>query len=261
MDSPPRVFDAHLHPEALSDQDLETMRFFGVEAAVVVAHHAPVEATAQALLGHFDALLARQLPRLERAGIHAWAALGVHPQRIPRRGLGEVLTALPGYFRGGKVVALGETGFHQGTDAEEECFTEHAALARRLGLPLLVHTPQRAKDSLTRRTLALLKGAGLTPEAVLVDHADARTLQVILGCGYFAGLTLHPDALSAEQALALIRKVGAERVVLDTDSGDGASDILGLPRAVSLLPKGKLSATLGKRVSFQNAAAFFRVAA
>ncbi len=35
------LFDAHLHPEALSDQDLESMRFFGVERALVVAHHFP----------------------------------------------------------------------------------------------------------------------------------------------------------------------------------------------------------------------------
>ena len=34
----PSLFDAHLHPEALSDQDLESMRFFGVERALVVAH-------------------------------------------------------------------------------------------------------------------------------------------------------------------------------------------------------------------------------
>ena len=82
------------------------MRFFGVQAAVAVAHHSPTEATPKGLLKHFDELVSRQLPRMERAGLRAYAAIGVHPQRVPRRGLSEVLAALPAYFKAGKVVAI-----------------------------------------------------------------------------------------------------------------------------------------------------------
>lgn len=80
----PPIFDAQLHPEGLTDQDLESMRLFGVQAALVAAHHFP-EASARALLAHFDDIVARQLPRLERAGIRAYAALGVHPRCIDRK--------------------------------------------------------------------------------------------------------------------------------------------------------------------------------
>jgi predicted metal-dependent TIM-barrel fold hydrolase len=259
VEAPEPLFDAHLHPEGLSDQDLETLRHFGVKAAVAVAHHSPEEATAKAVLVHFDALLARHLPRLERAGIHGYAALGVHPQRRPRRGLGEVMTALPGYFRGGKVVAIGEVGLHRGDEAEEEVFIEHLALARRLHLRVLVHTPIRDKEPLTRRTLALLKASGVEPAHVLVDHVDARTLRVVSACGHWVGLTVHPDELSGERVVSLVSKLGAERLVLDSDSGDGPSDILGLARCASLLARAKLSARFVHRLAYQNAADFFRV--
>jgi predicted metal-dependent TIM-barrel fold hydrolase len=255
------LLDAHLHPETLSDQDLETMQFFGVRAAIAVAHHAPRESTAKAVLAHFDNLVEVQLPRLERAGIRAYAALGIHPQQVPRRGLTEILAALPSYFGDGRVVALGETGLHLGTEAEEESLGEHLALARRLSLRVVLHTPKRDKEGITRRTLALVKQARIPAASVLVDHAGPRTLLPILECGHWAGLTVHPEELSGEKVVQLVGKTGGARLVLNSDSGDGASDIIGLPRAVSLLAKAKLSATLIRRLSFQNAASFFRLEA
>jgi len=259
MGSPLPLFDAHLHPDGLSDQDLATLRAFGVEAAVALAHHTAPEATSKALLGQFDALLGTHLPRLERAGIRAYAALGVHPQRVPRRGLGEVLAALPGYFRGGKVVALGETGLHRGGELEEECFVEHLALARRLSLRVVVHTPALRKDTLTRRCLALIRAAKVSPGQVLVDHARPSTLKGVLECGHWAGLTLHPDALSGEEAVACVREFGAVRLILNSDAGDGASDIVGLARAAHLMAKAKLSPHVVRLVTARNAGAFFRV--
>ncbi|XXF79420.1 TatD family hydrolase [Myxococcaceae bacterium GXIMD 01537] len=254
----PPLFDAHLHPEALSDQDLESMRFFGVEQALVVAHHFP-EPTAKALRQHFDALVSRQIPRLERLGIRAWAALGVHPRCIPRRGFSEVLHALPDYFQGGRVVALGETGLHLGGEEEEEAFREQLALARQLKLRVVVHTPLRDKERLTRRILALLQDSGVRPSRVLVDHATARTVRSILSMGHWAGLTLHPEALKTERAVALVRRLGSERLVLNSDAGDGAGDILGLARMANLLSKARLSERVVRRVVSQNAARFLRV--
>ncbi len=253
------MFDAHLHPEALTDQDLESMAFFGVTSALCVAHHAPAERKVKHLFEHFDDLLGRQLPRLERAGIRAWAALGVHPLSAPARGLSEILGGLPDYLRGGRVVALGEVGLHKGGEAEEEALVEQLGLAERLRLPVVIHSPHRAKERLTRRMLNLLLATELSPSQVLVDHASGRTVQAILGCGFWAGLTVHPEELGAERAVALVRKFGTERVVLNSDSGDGAGDILALPRAVRLLEKAALSRAVIERVTVQNARKFLRI--
>src|SRR5262249_36317919 len=133
--------------------------------------------------------------------------------------------------------------------------------AHRLKLRVLVHTPHVDKDRHTRRILTLLRASGLPPELVLVDHADGRTVRLILECGHYAGLTIHPDELSGERACALIGKTGSERVVLNTDAGNGAGDILGLARTIHLMEKAGLSARVIERVSFKNAAEFYRVEA
>lgn len=255
----PDLFDAHIHPETLSDQDLETMRYFGVRAVLAVAHHDPIEKSAKHVLQHFDDLLARQLPRIEKAGIRAYVGLGVHPQAIPRRGLPEILSALPGYFRGGKVVAVGEVGLHRGSELEEEAMTEQLLLARRLKLPVIVHTPHRSKEALTRRALTLIRDSAVVASRVLVDHASDRTVRPILECGHFAGLTVHPDELEAEAAVRIVNKLGTDRVVLNSDSGDGAGDIVGLARAARLLEKAELSPAVVARVTYKNAARFLRI--
>jgi predicted metal-dependent TIM-barrel fold hydrolase len=258
-DEPAALFDAHLHPEGLTDQDLETLRVFGVSAALVAAHHAPIDSTSRDILAHFDSILSVQLPRLERQSIRAYAAIGVDPRCVPRRGMSEILSALPGYFATGKVVALGEVGLHSGSEAEESALVDQLQLSAKLKLPVLVHTPSRDKERHTRRILNLLKAAGILPRRALVDHASGRTVRTILECGYFAGLTIHPDELSAERASALVARLGSERLVLNSDLGDGPGDIIGLPRVVHLMQKRKLSERVIHKVAFANAARFFGV--
>jgi uncharacterized protein len=247
------VFDAHLHPEGLSDRDLETLRLFGVERALALAHFTPLEAKAKAILAHFDDLAGRQLRRLERAGIHGYVALGIDPRAVPRRGLHQVLAALPGYFRGGRVVALGELGLQEGTVEEVEALLEQLGLAKELGLPVIVHTPHRHKERLTRRVLNLLREAEVPPERVLVDHASPKTVRTVLAFGYYAGLTVHPEELTAERAVELIRTLGPERLVLNSDCGDGPGDLLAVPRMARLLERAGLSARVRAAVLGVNA--------
>jgi uncharacterized protein len=252
------LFDAHLHPETLSDLDLESLRAFGVERAVALGHHFP-EPTSRGLREHFRDLLDVQLTRLERAGIRGYVALGVHPRAIPRRGLHDVLAGLPALFRGGRVVALGEIGFHRGGPDEEEALVEQLELARRLSLRVVLHTPALDKERWTRRLLALVRAHGPRPGRVLVEHASARTVPLILARGHWAGLTVNVGELTADRAVQLVRKLGSRRLTLGSDAGDRPGDLLGLPRAVHLLERAGLGKTLVAQLAFRNARRFFGV--
>ena len=106
---------------------------------------------------------------------------------------------------------------------------------------------------------ARLVELGVPPARVLVDHTDRRTVRPVLECGHFAGLTVHPEELSGERVVSLVRAMGTERVVLDSDTGDGHGDILGLARAARLLERANLSPQVIARVTRQNAARFYRV--
>ncbi len=144
-------------------------------------------------------------------------------------------------------------------EVEEEALVEQLALARNLKLPVLVHTPVLDKARITRRTLNLLRKSGISPHRVLVDHAFSRTVRVILECGHFAGLTIHPDELSGERATRLVQRLGSERLVLDSDLGDRPGDIVGLARTASLMARAGLSERVIARVAFKNAAEFLHV--
>ncbi|HZX43871.1 MAG TPA: TatD family hydrolase, partial [Myxococcaceae bacterium] len=223
-----------------------------------LGHHFP-EPTSRGLRAHFRDLLEVQLPRLERAGIRGYVALGVHPRAIPRRGLTDVLATLPALFRGGRVVALGEVGFHRGGPDEEEALVEQLQLARRLSLRVVLHTPALDKERWTRRLLALLREHGPEPGRVLVEHASARTVPLILARGHWAGLTVNVGELTADRAVQLVRRLGSRRLTLGSDAGDRPGDLLGLPRAVHLLERAGLGRALVSRLAYGNARRFFGV--
>ena len=249
------MFDARVYPAGLADSDLQTLRFFDVTHVLAAAIPPGQPATAAAINEQLSALVTTQLPRLQREGIEAWAAIGVPARSLPRRGLTEVLAALPLLFRHPRAKAIGPLELWRGGEQEEEAFTEQLKLARRLRLSVWVTTWGQAREANTRRALQLLKASNVEPARVLVDGAVGRTVKLIRACGYTAGLTVHPDGLRAEEAVSLVKKLGAEGLALSTAAGFGAADILGLARTAHLLQAAGLSRAVVTRVTSSNAAA------
>ncbi len=247
--------DLHLHADGISSDDLATLAYFGLKAAVTCARDAGA-GSAQELVRHWDSLVQIQTQRLKMAGIRPFVALALHPARIPWHGVDELLHRLPHYFDDPKVVAIGEIGLQDGTEREEDVFARQLTMAARLRKPAIVHTPGREKLQRTRQVLALLKASPLPPEQVLVDHVSEETFSLARGFGCWTGLTLQPDLFDAETAAAVISRHGAERIVLTSDIGEGATDLLALPKAAEALAKAGLSEELSRRVLWENPLSF-----
>jgi uncharacterized protein len=79
---------------------------------------------------------------------------------------------------------------------------------------------------------------------------------LVLGCGHWAGLTVQLGALKAERAVALVARMGSERLVLNSDAGDRPGDLLAFPRAAHLLAEAGLSERVLRRVAWANASSF-----
>jgi len=251
-------FDAHLRGEGLSRRDVADLRFFGVEGALCASADATAPATAARLRKSWEELAGPTIGRLRRAGLAAFAALGIPPRSIPRRGLEALLGELPELLSQPQVVAIGPVGLEVGSEREEMAFLRQLEMARELRLPVLVHTPARAdKVRLTRRVLALLKEMEVDPRRVLVDQADARTVRIIRSVGYAAVIPLsagRPGGGSAvEEAARLVRTLGPEGLVLSSDAGEGLGDLLALPRAADRMARLGLSEAVIRRVCGRNA--------
>lgn len=249
------MFDARTRPSGLSQADLATLRAFGVEGALVLP---PPPAS----LDDLERCLeegARQRERLEREGFSAVACACVPLRFASGRGVGRALQALPRWLGRRGVAALGPLELTTGSVDERERFLEQATLATGLALPLLVTAPISRHEALTARSLALLAGAGVDPARVLIDGLRLKTVRAVLARGFHAGLTLHPDRLDVDLAERLVRGLGPRRLVLGSGAGEGPSELLAVPRLVSRLEEGGLSAGVIRRVSGQTPRAFFRL--
>lgn len=248
------VLDALLHAGSLRRPDVEALRFFGVAGAVVPSGDGFHPATAARLREHWAATAAAARA-LRGWGLKAWAALGVHPGRIPRRGLAERLAELPEWLDRPEVAAVGPCGLGAGGPLEEEVFLAQARLAAELRLPLLVWTAPRGRERLLGRLLVLLDEVELEPASVLVMHADARTLPLLAARRHRALVTM-PGPRGVEEAARLVRRFGPEAIVLGSDAGEGDGDPLALPRAADRLARAGLSVAVIKRVCLTNALAW-----
>ncbi len=250
-----RTFDAELHAVALRPGDLADLRWFGVAGALLSSGDAARGASTREGVQRSWEAQTGALAHLRRAGLTGLMAVGIHPSCIPVRGLEALLAELPRFLGRPRVVALGAVGLEAGGEREEEVLNRQLALARDLRLPVIVHTPWREKERVTRRVLALLRAAGLEPDRVLVARADRRTVRMIRACGFAAGLSLSAgfgeDGLG--EAVALVRSLGPEGLVLGSGAGEGPGDLLALPRAAGRLAKAGLSPAVVRRVCGQNA--------
>jgi len=184
-------------------------------------------------------------------------ALAVHPARLPWHGVDELLQRLPHYFDDPHVVALASwasTGRRAGGGDLLPATGAGRTAAQTGDRP---HA-DREKPARTRRMLALLKDSPLDPSRVLVDHVSPETFALARGMGCWCGLTLQPGLFEAESAAGLISRHGAERIVLTSDIGEGATDLLALPKADEALKAAGLTAGLRRRVLWEGPLGFLK---
>src|SRR5512138_261895 len=254
------MFDALLRAGRLRPPEIEDLRFFGVTGALVPSDDSTAGTGADAVRRGWDEVVLA-VRRLRRAGLAAWAALGVHPARIPARGLEALLAELPDALGRPEVAALGLVGLEAGGELEERVLARQLELARELRRPVVVGTPWRGRERVTKRVLAALRDSELDPARVLVAGADARTVRAIRACGHLAALPLTGDGRRSaiDGAVRIVRSLGAEGIVLGSDAGQSGGDLLALPRAADRLEKAGLSDAVVRRVCGENALAFLRV--
>jgi hypothetical protein len=241
--------------------DYERMALCGIRAIVEPAFWlGEPRKRAGSFLDYFDHISGFERQRAANFLIDHYAAIAVNPREsnnVPLRD--QVLKEMPQWLDRASVVAVGEIGFDDITDAEADSIRLQLEMARAANLPVIVHTPHVQKLKGTLRTIEIIHKIGFPPEKVIIDHNTEETIQASRESGCWSGHTIYPvTKLSPERAVSILEKHGLEKMLINSSCDWGPSDPLMVPRAIlEMRRRGFADADIAK-VVWDNPVAFFR---
>lgn len=233
-----KFIDPHVHMSARTTDDYEAMAAAGVVAVIEPAFWVgQPRTTVGSFRDYYASLVGWERFRASQFGIRHYCTIGLNSKEANDDALAQqVMELLPLFAAKDGVVAIGEIGFDDQTPAEEKYFRLQLELAKRVALPVMIHTPHRDKNSGTLRSMAMCLEHGLRPDQVIVDHNNEETVQAVLDQGFWAAFTLYPKTkMGSERMVEVVRRYGSERIIVDSSADWGVSDPLAVPKTANLM--------------------------
>jgi hypothetical protein len=170
-----------------------------------------------------------------------------------------VLAFIPEFLERPNVVGIGEIGLNRVTKLEMEGFVAHVELAMQHEQLILIHTPHledKYKGTL-RIVEALQRDSRVTPDRVLIDHAEEHTIGMIRDAGFWTGLTLYPQTkMAMDRAVDIVEQYGTERLCVNSACDWGPSVPLAVPQFRMAMRRRGHPDALIEQITFRNPAAF-----
>ncbi len=149
-----------------------------------------------------------------------WASVGIHPHEADAHAdLGAA--ALLEAAENPKVIGIGETGLdyyydHSDRETQQELFRVHIAVARKTGLPIIVHTRDAEDDTAAIIADEMEKGAFPALIHCFTASADFGAKMLDLGLTIsLSGIVTFKNAKALQEVAA---QLPADRLLVETDS-------------------------------------------
>jgi len=157
--------------------------------------------------------------RLAREREEVWATVGIHPHEAAKAPE-DIEAALAPLLTGAKVLAVGEVGLDYHYDfapveTQKRVFREQIKLAKRFGLPLVIHSRESYDD-----VIRILdeEGAGEVGGVLHCFWGTKEIARAALDMGFYLGVGGPVTFKSAGELRELVRTLPPERLVVETDS-------------------------------------------
>ncbi len=248
--------DPHIHMVSRTTNDYEAMRAAGIVAVIEPAFWlGQARTNVGSFKDYFSSLVGWERFRASQFGIKHYCTIGLNSKEANNEPLAEqVMEILPQFLAKEGVVAVGEIGYDDQSDTEDKYFRLQLELAKDFDLPVMVHTPHRDKKNGTNRSMDVIEEHGITPHMVVIDHNNEETVKAVLDRGYWAGFTIYPKTkMSKERMVAIVKKYGSERIIVDSSADWGVSDPLSVPKTAVLMEKEGISKKDIHLTCYQNA--------
>ena len=261
-----RYIDMHAHMISRTTDDYHRMALSGCVAVTEPAFWAGWDRlSADSFEDYFRQLTEFEPQRAAQYGIRHYTWLCLNPKEGENRQLArEVVSRIPKYLGRPNVLGIGEIGLNRVTRNEVETFRDHVNLALAESALILIHTPHlEDKYKGTRVTIDnLLQFRGMEPERVLIDHAEEHTIDMILGEGFWTGITLYPQTkVSPQRAVDIIERYGPERITVSSACDWGPSVPVAVPEFMLEMRRRGHADDLIQRVVFDNPVSFLQQSA
>jgi len=255
-----KIIDPHIHMSARTTDDYEAMAAAGIVAVIEPAFWLGQPRTSVGTFqDYYSSLVGFERFRAAQFGIRHYCTIGLNSKEANNVPLAEqVMELLPLYLTKEGVVAVGEIGFDDMTDAEERFLREQLELAKEVDLPVMIHTPHRNKKQGTQRSMDIIEEHGIPPHKVVIDHNNEETVQEVLDRGYWAGFTIYPKTkMGNERMVEVVRQYGPERIIVDSSADWGVSDPLAVPKTAALMAERGINKNAIQLTCYGNALAAY----
>lgn len=252
--------DPHVHMSARTTDDYEAMAAAGVVAVIEPAFWLGQPRTSVGTFrDYYASLVGWERFRAAQFGVRHYCTIGLNSKEANNEPLAEqVLEILPLFLAKDGVVAVGEIGYDEMSPAEDKFYRAQLELAKRVGLPVMVHTPHRNKKQGTTRSMDVAEEHGLPPHLVVIDHNNEETVKEVLDRGFWAAFTIYPKTkMGNERMVEVVRKYGPDRIIVDSSADWGVSDPLAVPKTARLMLDRGIPAAHVEATCYRNAIAAY----
>ncbi len=200
------MIDTHCHLDLLKKEDLEeTLQDKGLEYLITVG---------------YDKKTIKNAIRLSEENPHVFCAIGFHPHEADKVKEEDLLWLKETAQKYPKVKALGEMGLdfykdYSDRKKQEEVFRKQIAIAKELGLPIVVHSRQAEEE-----TIRILKEEKAY-EVGGVMHCFTGSYEFMKACldlGFYisySGIITYPNAQNLRE---VVKRTPTYRLLIETDA-------------------------------------------
>lgn len=250
------LIDPHAHMISRTTDDYEAMAAAGVVAVIEPAFWIGQPRTnVGSYLDYLSSIVGFERFRASQFGIRHYCTIGLNSKEANNEELAEgVMELIPRFALKEGVVAIGEIGYDEQSALEDKYFRAQLELAKKLDLPVMIHTPHRDKKRGTSRSMDVCDEHGLDPSKVVVDHNNEETVKETLERGYWAAFSIYPSTkMGNARMVEILRQYGAQQVIVDSACDWGISEPLGVAKTAKLALQQGISEADVRRACYQNA--------
>ena len=252
--------DPHIHMSSRTTDDYTAMQEAGIVAVIEPAFWLGQPRTnVGSFQDYFSNLVGWERFRAHQFGIRHYCTIGLNSKEANNPALAEqVMELLPLYACKEGVVAIGEIGYDDMTEAEDKYFRLQLDLAKEINLPVMIHTPHRDKKAGTSRSMDVCLEHGLAPSQVIVDHCNEQTVKEVLDRGFWAAFTIYPKTkMGNARMVEVVRQYGCERIIVDSSADWGVSDPMAVPKTARLMLERGIPEAHVRATCYENALAAY----